>query len=469
MKQVIHKLICLVAAILVCLALTACQSGEQERPGRNTTATPGQDATVTPIATVTPSNVYVYERTATTRTASGIVSRVTVHFTEEGSWTDSVTETSRTPEDPGSFEITEKVTRSGEFTVTTVTERYEAGALRSRQTETEQEDGATQTVYEYYTDGVLTERDTDYTDGEGRCTMTRVERFGEDGRCTLRRDVEYRDDAYAVPLSEETTDAEGKTTTRLCPENRYLEATETRPALEVVTETSDDGERVLLVIGTFQTEISEDPLWDVNKDTDGSQIVYDLKEAYDGYGKLALQYSQDGKQDLIRAEIGTAEKHDCIVWERDLVTQKRVETDSYGSYRIIDVHEDGTEIVRFERKYKEGFVVTTETTYDSQGRVTDSLVREDSADGRVTTIRELVKKENGTEVSYVRQTELLDNGAPGTVKTYTQEGDRISGMMAWTYTYNERGEVTKSVCTVDDGTEESVTEYTYVYKERGTK
>lgn len=466
MRHVIYKLTCLAGAIALCMALTACDGGGQEREGRNVTVTQEPTASV-PTATPTPANVYMYERTATMRSANSVI-WVTTHFTEDGDWTDSVTETSTMGdlENPSRYEVTERKTKSGEFTVTIVTERYEAGAIRTILRETTQEDGATQSVYEYYTYGMLTERDTDYTDGEGRCTMTRIERFGEDGKRTFMREVQYRDDAFAVPLTEITTDAEGKTTTRTCAEGRYIEATETRPALAVVSESSADGNRLLLVIGSFETELNESTENNVI-DTAVPLTVYDLKEPYDGYSKLVLYYSEDGKNDLTRAEIGTAEKYDQIVWERHPVTQKRVETDSYGSYKIIDVHEDGTEIVRFERKYKEGYVLKSETTYDSKGKVTDSIVCEDSADGRVSTSRELVTKANGTEVTFVKQTERLENGQPGIVKTYTQEGDRIVGLKTMEYTYNERGEVAKCVCTSEDGNEESVTEYTYVYKERG--
>ena len=163
--------------------------------------------------------------------------------------------------------------------------------------------------------------------------------------------------------------------------------------------------------------------------------------------------------------LGTKDDEEKFVWKRDKVTQKRVETDKNGSFRIVDVHEDGTEIVRSETKNDSNHRLVSKETFDSLGKLTSSVKCEYSSDGKISTSRELVKKDNGTEVTFVKTTELGDNGRPARTVNYTQEGSEVIGKKQWDYRYNERGYLESSVYTAEDGTTVETT-YTYTFSSR---
>ena len=103
-----------------------------------------------------------------------------------------------------------------------------------------EEDGTSRTQYAYYTDGVMTQRDTDETDGTGRTECTWTELFGEDGARTYLREVYYRDDEYSTPLLVKTTGEDRGETTRSCPDNRYIEVKGRAKGAKTVTLTRNE-------------------------------------------------------------------------------------------------------------------------------------------------------------------------------------------------------------------------------------
>lgn len=467
MRKKSYNGILTVAALTLCMLLTACNGGgESDRPGRDVSPTPTQVTTPTNSPTPTPDpNMYLSERVVLSA-RDGMTIRETQHLNEEGLMTDSVTEQKPGNGADDAWEVIERA----EYSYTEYGARrsekklYSAGALVSIQTEYWEEDGSHVTSYEYYSGGVRTKMDTDRYDGSSELIETSTALYDEKGSATYAHFTEYANDKYATPRHEETME-DGRSVVRECAENRRLEATETQPALAIVTETSADGANLLLVIGSFQTELIEDVSQAYVDTADGSQILYDLAEAYDGCDRILLQFATVGAADLIRAELGVDGRYDKIVWERHLVTQNRVSTDGHGSYRLVDVYEDGTEIIRYELTMDDNYRKLREETYDSDGKVTRSVRCEYSDDGRTQASYELIRRDDGSEVTLVKRTERGEDGRTALTEQYTQEGDRIIGKKQWEYSYDERGNIVESKLTAEDGTV-SVTTYENTYSKK---
>lgn len=467
MRKRIQTIAGVVTAVLLGGLLVACSSGDvNDREARKVSTTPTPAVTSTPTLSPTPTPDpyrYISEKVALT-TQGTMTVRETFRYDEEGVLYEALTEQKAVDAADDAWELISRTTCSGTFTVKRVTERYEAGVLQSVQTEVTEEDGMSRTQYAYYTDGVMTQRDTDETDGNGRTLCSWTEFFDGDGKLTYSREVHYRDDAYASPLLEKIVTADVGETTRTCPENRYIAASSKLPALACV-EVSEPHRDIYyeIRIGSFHTRIRRNP------DTDGVDLtfcaMYLLDEKYDGCKRLTLLYTDDGRNDLYCAKLVTNDEEEKYVFNRDPVTQKRIETDKNGSFRIVDVHEDGTEIVRSETKKDINRRLLSQETYDSLGNLTDSVTCEYSSDGKTSTSRELVKKDNGTEVTFVKTAEFGDNGMPVRAEQYTQEGSEILGRKQWEYRYNENGYLASSVCTTEDGTSVETT-YTYTYSSK---
>ena len=468
MRIRIRTITTVAAVLLLGALLVACSGGDAEdRKGKATMSTPTPGATSTPTISPTPTpdpNAYMAEKVALTMQGSVVV-RETFRYNEEGVFLESVTEQKAVDALDDAWELISHTTCTGEFTVKRVTECYEAGVLQSVQTEVTEEDGATRTQYAYYTDGVMTQRDTEETDGTGRTECTWTEIFAENGARTFLREVYYRDDAYATPLLVKTAGADGGETVRSCPDNRYIAANGKLPALAYIEVTEPDGNRYCEIrIGSFYSKLSVNPVA-VYRDMGNNCDMYILEEAYDGCDWLKLLYTADGKGDLYCAMLGTQDNEEKLVWNRDKVTQKRIGTDRNGSFCMVDVHEDGTEIVRSETKQDDNRRLLSKETYDSFGNLTYSLKCEYSSDGRTLTSRELIKKDNGTEVTFVKTLERDDNGKTARIVNYTQEGGEVIGRKQWDYRYDERGDLESTIYTAEDGTAVETT-YTYTYLSR---
>ena len=453
-----------IAVLMLGAILVACSGSDAEnREARKVSVTPTPVVTSTPTMSPTPTpdpNAYISEMAELT-TQGSVTLRETYRYDEEGLLLEAVTEQKAADAADDAWELVSRKTRTGDFSETRVTERYEGGVLQSVQTEYTEEDGATRTTYVYYTDGVVTQRDTDETDGNGRAECSRTEFFGEEGALTYSREVYYRDDVYSTPLLVTTVGADG-VTTRKCPDNRYIAAGTELPALACV-EVSEPGRDIYfeIQIGSFHTRL--------RTDSDAAPVadckMYIMDEAYDGCRCLKLFYTADGKADLYCAKLGTRDNEEILVWNLDRVTQKRVSTDKNDSFRIVDVHEDGTEIIRSETKNDSNRRPVSQETFDSLGNLTSSVKFEYSSDGRISTSRELIKKDNGTEAFFVKTSERGDDGKIVRTEQYTQEGSEVFGKKQWEYSYNERGYISSCVCTLEDGTAVETT-YTYTFSSK---
>ena len=454
----------LAAVLLLCAALTACSGGAGDRPEKDVTPSPTEEPTPAVSVTDAPApDVYLSEQVSTL-TQGSVTIRVTTHLNVDGEVTDSVTEQKDENASDSVWTVTERRSFTSENGVTqTVTEMYSSGKLQSRQTERTEDNGQCTVTYDYYSDDRMTEQNVDEIDADGRLTRTKTMRFDGAGLLIYLREVRYAEDAYAVPLYEEISKSDAVTQIRECAENRRLEATETQPALYLVSDSAL--KRMLLVIGSFRTEITVSKADDTS-DEAGKRTICTLAEMYDGCDSVALYYSEDGKNDLVRAGLGTGGKYNTLVWDCRIREHRRTETDQNGSFRRIDVRGDGTEVVRYERVCDSERRTVSEKSYDSLGNITSSRRVERSDDGHRETVYELVMSENGRSVTRVKCTEYNDNGLPGSVESYTQDGDAKYGVSQWEYSYDERGSLASGVYTSAAGTSVKTT-YRNTYSPRG--
>jgi len=443
--------------LVLCLMLAACDGGGDSREGRNQTVTPSPEQIATP--TVSPAepgfeDQYLAMRIGVTQRGD-MIYRVTEKFSEDGTVTESVTD--QVPvgseKNADAWEITEKtINHVHPESESSGTYSYENGVLKSLRYTTWNEDGSETTRYSYYppeSELDPTEEYTDYTDSDGVLYRSDYTRYGEYQKVLYCKMVWYREeDSFATPLKEVIYGEEVTPVERVCPGNRFLEATDTLPFLAIVeektgtagsTDTANVKVRKLLVIGSFQTELTAS-VDENNRDQTGSLAAYTLAEPYGGCTTLDLYYSgADEQGDLLKAVLSGSESSGKYTWERQIVERKRVSTDSHGSYRKVDVHTDGTEVVRYERTNNDEGKLVSKYIYDSKGVLTSSMLVIRSKDGFSESTKELVLRDNGKEISHVVDTKFNQWHLPVETEEYTMEGSEIAGRQKYLYKYDENG------------------------------
>ena len=464
--------------IALCLVLTACNGGDDGRDPRPVSATPTDSAaTPGPSATPTPDpNAYIAQRIGMT-TGLGTPLRSTDTFDEDGSLLSSVTEEQQSDSTwllrsqtdhyrsgadmPDAYDCADMIriigTAAWSEARVAVCNTYDNKALQSVKVTTVLADGSFLSDYRYYDGTAVTQHDIDWTRADGSLIRTISQWYNADGSLAGEQEYRYRETApYGTPVYFRTVSENGDSETQECPDDHYIAATLTHGELAVVTKTnSATGASLTVNAGSFSAGLSESEM----TEADGEyRTSYRMDKAYNGADTLVLVYSDAARSNLVKATIGES------VWDRETVTTREVKTDSYGSFRRYDVHADGTEVLRFERKADSDGFVLSEVSYDDNGAVLSQTTGKRTDGGRTETIEKQITVD-AERMTRVTETKYDESGRKVSAEEYVRKGAETTQRVLWTYAYDERGNLIREE--QGNGTDGAiVTTYEYVYKSR---